>query len=72
MTMARILSACPPTVCGPVRLVIFDIHTLQNRFYFGDSVIPCLLTALPLLMRCVLHGCPLFRGGIAVDNTQHN
>lgn len=30
-------------------LVIFDIHALQERFYFGDSVVPVLESAIPLL-----------------------
>lgn len=46
MTMARILSACPATMQGPPRLVMFDVHTLQQRFYFGDQIIPCLMTAM--------------------------
>ena len=25
---------------GPMDLVIYDIHALQERFYFGDNVIP--------------------------------
>lgn len=29
----------------------FDIHALQQRFYFGDSVIPDLRSAVPLLRR---------------------
>ena len=36
-TLARILSAIPLSASGPVRIVIFDIHALQERFYFGDK-----------------------------------
>jgi len=46
-TLARMLSAVPLSSSGPTRLVIYDIHTLQNRFYFGDDVIPILLSAMP-------------------------
>jgi len=50
MTLARVLSAIPLTQKGPTKLMIYDIHTLQNRFYFGDNIIPLLVTAIPLLV----------------------
>uniref|UniRef100_A0A7S0M3Y7 Phosphoribosyltransferase domain-containing protein n=1 Tax=Cryptomonas curvata TaxID=233186 RepID=A0A7S0M3Y7_9CRYP len=50
-TLARILSSVPPCRGGPMDLVIYDIHALQERFYFGDSVIPVLESAVPLLLR---------------------
>eukprot|EP00798_Chlamydomonas_sp_ICE-L_P007355 gene7355-478_t len=37
-TLARIMSNVPPSRGGPTSLVIFDIHALQERFYFGDAV----------------------------------
>ena len=47
-TMARFLSQLPS--CGkPMRVVIFDLHTLQNRFYFHSNAIADLQTALPLM-----------------------
>lgn len=52
MTMARMLSATP--AChgtGPARIVIADIHSLQERFYFHDTVVPKLVTAIPLLRK---------------------
>jgi ribose-phosphate pyrophosphokinase len=49
-TLSRMLSATPPTAGGPVRFVIFDIHALQIRFYFQDSILPVLLSAMPLLL----------------------
>ena len=49
-TMARILSAIPLTSQGPCQIIIFDIHALQERFYFGDNVIPRLESAVPLLL----------------------
>eukprot|EP00756_Hemistasia_phaeocysticola_P009357 Hpha_TRINITY_DN14869_c1_g2::TRINITY_DN14869_c1_g2_i1::g.169546::m.169546 len=48
-TFARLLSATPLTSQGPARFVFFDIHALQNRFYFSDRVMPHLTTAIPLL-----------------------
>ena len=57
MSLSRMMSACPVTMHGPVRLVIFDIHTLQNRFYFGDTILPCLLTAMPLLTAQLRQEC---------------
>eukprot|EP00118_Oscarella_pearsei_P009381 m.54005 g.54005 ORF g.54005 m.54005 type:complete len:69 (+) comp34301_c0_seq5:529-735(+) len=43
-TLAILLSAIPLAALGPAQIVIYDIHALQERFYFADSVIPrCLL-----------------------------
>lgn len=50
MTLMRMLSATPASHNGGVPLLtIFDIHALQERFYMGDSIIPDLRTAIPLL-----------------------
>ncbi|KAG1342854.1 Ribose-phosphate pyrophosphokinase 4 [Cocos nucifera] len=48
-TLARILSNIPISRGGPTSLVIFDIHALQERFYFGDCVLPCFESGIPLL-----------------------
>ena len=48
-TFAMILSNLPS--CGKAsRLMIYDIHALQERFYFHGSIIPSLHTALPLVV----------------------
>lgn len=31
-------------------MVIFDIHALQERFYFGDAVLPLFESGIPLLL----------------------
>ncbi|KAL6505485.1 ribose phosphate diphosphokinase subunit prs3 [Orobanche hederae] len=49
-TLARILSNIPIGRGGPTSLVIFDIHALQERFYFGDNVLPCFESGIPLLL----------------------
>jgi len=49
-TLSKLFSAIPLTVAGPVKLVIYDIHALQERFYFGESVIPVMATAVPLII----------------------
>jgi len=49
-TLARMLSNTPNSQSGPLQVVIFDIHALQERFYFSDNVIPRLETAVPLLI----------------------
>ncbi|KAF3332765.1 ribose-phosphate pyrophosphokinase 4 isoform X1 [Carex littledalei] len=49
-TMARILSNIPKSRGGPTSLVTYDIHALQERFYFGDDVLPCFETGIPLLL----------------------
>ncbi|WCJ24808.1 Ribose-phosphate pyrophosphokinase 4 [Euphorbia peplus] len=48
-TMARILSNIPISRGGPTSLLIYDIHALQERFYFGDHVLPLFETGIPLL-----------------------
>ncbi|KAK9663974.1 hypothetical protein RND81_14G010500 [Saponaria officinalis] len=48
-TMARLLSNTPVARGGPTSLVVYDIHALQERFYFGDQVLPCFETGIPLL-----------------------
>lgn len=47
--LSRILSNIPISRGGPTSLVIFDIHALQERFYFGDNVLPCFESGIPLL-----------------------
>eukprot|EP00798_Chlamydomonas_sp_ICE-L_P022009 gene22009-29068_t len=49
-TLARIMSNVPPSRGGPTSLVIFDIHALQERFYFGDAVLPLFESGIPLLL----------------------
>ncbi|KAG9447510.1 hypothetical protein H6P81_013638 [Aristolochia fimbriata] len=56
-TMARILSNIPISRGGPTSIVIYDIHALQERFYFGDQVLPCFETGIPLLKQR-LHELP--------------
>mmetsp|Transcript_28957 Transcript_28957/g.48867 ORF Transcript_28957/g.48867 Transcript_28957/m.48867 type:complete len:340 (-) Transcript_28957:168-1187(-) len=52
-TYATILSSLPS--CGtPARLMIYDIHALQERFYFHQNVVPSLHSGLPLLRRHLL------------------
>eukprot|EP00268_Persea_americana_P032932 TRINITY_DN3258_c0_g1_i1.p1 TRINITY_DN3258_c0_g1~~TRINITY_DN3258_c0_g1_i1.p1 ORF type:complete len:321 (+),score=64.47 TRINITY_DN3258_c0_g1_i1:219-1181(+) len=56
-TLARILSYIPISRGGPTSLVIYDIHALQERFYFGDHVLPFFETGIPLLKQR-LHQLP--------------
>ncbi|KAI4302085.1 hypothetical protein MLD38_037873 [Melastoma candidum] len=48
-TLARILSNVPISRGGPTSIVTFDIHALQERFYFGDNILPCFESGIPLL-----------------------
>jgi hypothetical protein len=41
----------PKSRGGPTSVVIYDIHALQERFYFGDDVLPCFETGIPLLLQ---------------------
>ena len=38
--MATMLSSIPLAARGPAQIFIFDIHALQERFYFSELVIP--------------------------------
>ena len=51
VTLARILSNIPLSRGGPTSTIIFDIHALQERFYFGDNILPCFESGIPLLRR---------------------
>lgn len=53
-TLAILLSTVPLTARGPSQIMVFDIHALQERFYFTDNVIPRLETAIPLLLREIM------------------
>ncbi|XLS43767.1 hypothetical protein HN51_000632 [Arachis hypogaea] len=48
-TLARMLTNIPISRGGPTSLVTYDIHALQERFYFGDEVLPLFETGIPLL-----------------------
>lgn len=48
MTLARMLSSIPLTKSGPSEIYIYDIHALQERFYFRDRVMPNLCSAVEL------------------------
>ena len=39
-TLASMLSGIPLAARGPAQIFIFDIHALQERFYFSELVIP--------------------------------
>lgn len=49
-TLARMLSNIPPCVGGTPQLIIYDIHALAERFFFGDNIIPRLESAVPSLI----------------------
>lgn len=51
VTLARMLSSTPPSRGGPTSAVIFDIHALQERFYFGDAILPCFESGIPMLLK---------------------
>lgn len=55
-TLARLLSHIPLCRGGPADLVIFDIHALQERFYFGDAVCPLFCSGIPMLQNGAQRG----------------
>jgi ribose-phosphate pyrophosphokinase len=49
-TFAHMFSSLPN--CGrPTRLMVYDLHTLQNRFYLNGNAVASLHTAIPLLKK---------------------
>lgn len=49
-TYAQLFSNLPS--CGkPTRLMTYDLHTLQNRFYLHDNAVASLQTAIPVLVK---------------------
>lgn len=49
-TLATLLSNIPLCATGPTRLIVYDIHALQERFYFHNNIIPILVTAIPIFL----------------------
>jgi ribose-phosphate pyrophosphokinase len=48
-TYAQMFSNLP--TCGkPTRLIVYDLHTLQNRFYLHGNAVASLQTTIPLLI----------------------
>ena len=48
-TYAQLFSSLPS--CGkPSRLIVYDLHTLQNRFYLHGNAVANLQTTIPLLI----------------------
>ncbi len=63
-TLARMLSAIPLSQNGPTEIVMFDIHALSEQFYFEDTVLPRLESAMRLF-KLRLHTLP-DRNNIAI------
>ena len=40
-----------PSVGSPIRIMTYDLHTLQNRFYFTGHALATLHTAIPLITK---------------------
>ena len=54
-TLARLFSHLPS--CGrPSRLIIYDLHTLQNRFYLSNHCCPDLRSCIPSLKQAIEPG----------------
>eukprot|EP00667_Euglena_gracilis_P012629 EG_transcript_13000 len=52
-TVSRMLSSLP-SIGWPIRIMIYDLHTLQNRFYFHSSACASLCTTIPVLQQEIL------------------
>jgi len=40
-----------PRIANPTKVVIYDLHTLQNRFYFKGGALVKMATAVPILVK---------------------
>eukprot|EP00939_MAST-03C_sp_MAST-3C-sp1_P002865 g2865.t1 len=49
-TMSRILSHLPP-IGRPARVMFYDLHTLQQRFYLHTNALASMHTAIPLILK---------------------
>lgn len=52
-TLARLFNGLPQ-MGNPIRLMTYDLHTLQNRFYLTGHAIASLHTAVPLICKRIL------------------
>ena len=52
-TLARLFNGLPQ-MGNPIRLMTYDLHTLQNRFYLTGHAIASLHTAVPLMCKRIL------------------
>ena len=54
-TICRILSHLPP-FGRPARVMFYDLHTLQNRFYLHTNALASMHSAVPLIIDAVMNG----------------
>ena len=54
-SLAQMLSSIPLTRSGPSEIIIFDIHALQNQFYFSSNVLVRLESTVQLLLNELKH-----------------
>jgi len=40
-----------PRIANPTKVVIYDLHTLQNRFYFKGGALVKMATAIPIIVK---------------------
>jgi len=55
---AHFFSSLPRIAGGPVKLVVYDLHTLHNRFYFHDSTLVKMTSAVPLIKAAMAQAGP--------------
>eukprot|EP01129_Flabellula_baltica_P005579 TRINITY_DN2034_c0_g1_i1.p1 TRINITY_DN2034_c0_g1~~TRINITY_DN2034_c0_g1_i1.p1 ORF type:complete len:312 (-),score=66.29 TRINITY_DN2034_c0_g1_i1:31-966(-) len=51
-TLAWMFNSLPRTG-NPAKVIIYDLHTLQNRFYFKGGALPSMATAIPLVKQAM-------------------
>jgi phosphoribosylpyrophosphate synthetase len=45
-----------PSAGKPTRIMMYDLHTLQNRFYFGNNALASLHSCIPLMEKEIADG----------------
>lgn len=70
-TYAHIFSSLPS--CGkPTRLMVYDLHTLQNRFYLHGNAVANLQTTIPILKEIISGGSSNIGNGGDKDGDDDN
>lgn len=49
-TTSKLLSCLPPAGAQRTRVMMYDVHTLQNQFFFSGNCVASLHTACPMLI----------------------
>jgi hypothetical protein len=70
---AHFFSSMPQVGSGPIKVIIYDLHTLHNRFYFHNTSLAKMTTAVPLIkVGRFLHNFSLLKAAMATAGDDIN